>query len=455
MKNTLEDRIEQLSTEERKLFALKVKQLLTEKAVQSKSEPSKRLVAYVTTNGNFDSNQLKRSLKAKVPDYMVPSRIVEVDRFPVLPNGKIDKKALSRIAFSQVEQSIIKVQLPTNAVEKELLSIWQEVLGLTAIGIHDNFFEIGGDSILSIQVIAKARLAGMPLSPNHLFECQSISELARFILLKKQESKDRQADIGLKHLVAIRSKGSKPPLFCLHSGGTHFFFYNLFATHLDTDRPVYALQASQHEGEITFHQSVAEMAEDFIVEIKKVQPHGPYHFVSYCFNTAIGVEITRILSKNSEPANLIIADTMADYLSLFAPSRTTKRAAAFLERLKANPVKTVSSLIKNKAIEPLRETLKTLTSTGSEKIIQKLHNNHIKIYSNYDWRPFESRIQLLLTPKKDADFNNRVVDSWKNLANKGVNIVPVEGHHDSLFLAPTVEKTAASIETCMRDFENC
>ncbi len=455
MKNTVKDRVERLSIEERKLLALKVKQLLNERAVQSKSEVSKRLVAYVTTNSHFDSNQLNRSLKAKVPDYMIPSRIVKVDTFPVLPNGKIDKKALSRITLSQIEEGAAEVELPTNAVEKELLTIWQEVLGLSAIGIHDNFFEIGGDSILSIQVIAKARSAGIPLSPNHLFECQSIFELARFVLVKKQDSKDPQPDTKLKHLVAIRPKGSKPPLFCLHTGGTHFFFYNLLAAQLDIDRPVYALQASQHEGEITLHQSVPDMAKDFIVEIKKVQPHGPYHFVSYCFNTAIGLEITKILSENSESANLIIADTWADYLSLFAPSRTTKRVTAFLERFKKNPLRTVSELINSQAIEPLMETLKTISTSGTKKTIKKLHKNHIKIYRNYEWRPFEGRIHLLLTQEeKDLEFNKGLINSWEKLAKGGVNIVQVEGHHDSLFLAPSVEKTAESIEACMRDFEN-
>lgn len=454
MKNTVEDRIERLSIEERKLLALKVKQLLSEKAVQSKSEASKRLVAYVTASDNFDSKQLKRSLKAKVPGYMIPSRIVKVDRFPVLPNGKIDKKKLNRIVFSQEEESTEKIQAPTNAVERELLNIWQEVLGLNAIGIHDNFFEIGGDSILSIQVIAKARLAEMPLSPNHLFEYQSISELARFVSVKKQESKDLQADIELKHLVAIRSKGTKPPLFCLHSGGTHFFFYNQFATHLDTDRPVYALQASQHEGEIILHQSVNEMASDFIVEIKKVQPRGPYHFISYCFNAAVGFEITKLLGQNSESVNLIIVDTMADYLSLFALSRTAKRTSAFFERIKKNPIVTIKGIIEDKVITPLRSKFGAITSTKSEKIVRKLHNNHIKIYRRYVWRPYESRIQLLLTQKEDIEFNKMVVNSWEKLTNEGVNVVPVEGDHDSLFLAPTVEKTAASIETCMKEFES-
>ena len=227
MKNTLEDRIERLSIEERSLLAQKVKQLLSEKALQSKSEASKRLVAYVTASDNFDVNQLKRSLSTKVPDYMIPSRIVKVDKFPVLPNGKIDKKALSHVAFSQVEERILKLHPPTNAVEKELVIIWQEVLGLSAIGINDNFFEIGGDSILSIRVIAKARSLGMSLSANQLFEHQTIAVLAAVINSQKVDAEAEVSIEKFEHLVTISEKGSKPPLFCLHSGGSHFFFYNL------------------------------------------------------------------------------------------------------------------------------------------------------------------------------------------------------------------------------------
>ena len=438
------------------------KVLMTESSVkdtiamvlESDSKSAQSLVAYVVANGNFDVDAVKRSLKSKIPDYMIPSRLIVVDTFPELPNAKIDMKALRDLANSKAANEPDNNTAPTNAMEKKLVAIWQDVLNFDPIGIHDNFFEIGGDSILSIQVIAKARASGMELSPNEFFEYQTIAELADFAWSKNGESKNIKNTDIFKHLVRIRATGSKPPLFCLHSGGSHFFFYNLLAESLPFDRSVYAVQASGHEGEPILHNSVADMARDFIGEIKKVQPHGPYHFLSYCFNTAIGVEIVRILERESESANLIIADTMADYLNMFAPSRTKKRILALLGRLKVDPIKTVTGFLKSKIILPLNKKILDIKSSGSQRTIRRLHNNHLKVYSSYTWVPVEGRIQLLLTEKPDIEFNTLLIASWEKLAKKGVNVVPVNGNHDSLFLAPIVERTAESIELCMQNFEN-
>lgn len=420
---------------------------------ESHSEGTQRLVAYVLANDNFDADTVKRSLKIKVPDYMIPSRLIVVYTFPVLPNAKIDLKALRDMGKSRDGNEPDKDAAPTNAIEKKLVAIWEDVLNFSPIGIHDNFFEIGGDSILSIQVIAKARASHMLLSPNQFFEYQTIAELADFTMSTTREAKKPEKTDVFKHLVPIRATGSKPPLFCLHSGGSHFFFYNIFAGYLPSDRPVYALQASGHEGKPTLHKSVAEMATDFIVEIKKVQPKGPYHFLSYCFNTAIGLEIVRILERESESANLIIADTMADYLRMFAPSRTKIRTMALLGRLKVDPITTVLAFIESKMILPVNKKLKDITSSGSQRTIRRLHNNHIKIYTGYTWRPIEGRIQLLLTEKPDIEFNTKLIASWEKLAKKGVNVVPVKGNHGNLFLAPTAEITAQNTALCMQKFE--
>ncbi|WP_175455345.1 non-ribosomal peptide synthetase [Pricia antarctica] len=420
---------------------------------ESDSESSRRLVAYIVVNEAYDADVVKRSLKSKIPDYMIPSRLIVVDSFPVLPNAKIDIKALRDLGKSKDQKEPDKDALPTNAIEKKLVGIWEDVLNFAPIGIHDNFFEIGGDSILSIQVIAKARASGMLLSPNQFFEYQTIAELADYTKSKNRESKKGEKTDVFKHLVLIRATGSKPALFCLHSGGSHFFFYNLFAEYLPSDRPVYAVQASGHEGEPTLHKSVAEMATDFIGEIKKVQPNGPYHLLSYCFNTAVGLEIVRILERESESANLIVADTMADYLSMFAPSKTGIRTLALLERLKVNPISTVLGFMKSKVVVPLSKKLKDISSSGNQRTIRRLHNNHIKIYSRYTWRPVESRVQLLLTQKTDIEFNTMLIASWEKLAKKGVDVVPVKGNHGSLFLAPTAETTAQSTSLCMQKFE--
>ncbi|KKM64556.1 hypothetical protein LCGC14_1500190, partial [marine sediment metagenome] len=438
------------------------KVLLSESTIQntvamvheSDSDGSKLLLAYVVPNGNFDADAVKRSLKCKIPDYMIPSRFIVVDAFPILPNAKVDMKALRDLGKSRDVTQTDKDAEPTNSTEKILVAIWQDVLNFSPIGIHDNFFEIGGDSILSIQVIAKARASGVSFSPNEFFEYQTIAELSDFATSKKGESKKAETRYSFKHLVPIRETGSKPPLFCLHSGGTHFFFYNLFAEHLPSDRPVYAVQASGHEGKPILHNSVAEMAKDFIEEIKQVQPQGPYHFLSYCFNTAIGIEIVRILERESKATNLIVADTMADYLSMFAAARTQIRTTALLGRLKSDPIKTVVNFIKSKMFKPLSKKVKDITSSGSERTIRQLHNNHIQIYKSYTWNSVEGRVNLLLTPKPDMEFNSKLINSWDKIAKQGVNVIQVNGNHDSLFLAPTVEITANSMEQCMQKFEN-
>ncbi|MGP1384409.1 MAG: amino acid adenylation domain-containing protein [Thainema sp.] len=145
-----------------------------------------RLVAYVVparqsntspgtfTNRSTDELDLRHYLAEKLPDYMVPTAIVQLRAFPLTANGKIDRQALPVPPTQRAEQAVA----PRTPAEQILTEIWQQLLGVDAVGIHDNFFELGGDSILSIQAIAKANQAGLQLTPRQLFEHQTIAALA-------------------------------------------------------------------------------------------------------------------------------------------------------------------------------------------------------------------------------------------------------------------------------------
>lgn len=140
---------------------------------------SKRLVGYAVANSAPPPGvaELRDFLKASLPDYMIPSTIVLLDEMPLTPNGKIDLKALpdpDRLRAAS-EQTLSE---PTNETERRLAKIWSEVLGQKAIGIHDNFFEAGGDSILSILIIARAKQAGIHITPRQVFQYSTIAELA-------------------------------------------------------------------------------------------------------------------------------------------------------------------------------------------------------------------------------------------------------------------------------------
>ncbi|MFM6106645.1 MAG: amino acid adenylation domain-containing protein, partial [Sphaerospermopsis kisseleviana] len=137
----------------------------------------KRLVAYIAISDNFiTSNQVREFLKQKLPDYMVPSAFVTLETLPLTPNGKIDKKALP--TPDEIAPSTAYVA-PTTEIEEIFTKIWQELLLKEKVSIHDNFFEIGGDSILSIQVVSRAKNLGIQITPKQIFQNQTIAELAR------------------------------------------------------------------------------------------------------------------------------------------------------------------------------------------------------------------------------------------------------------------------------------
>jgi amino acid adenylation domain-containing protein/non-ribosomal peptide synthase protein (TIGR01720 family) len=136
-----------------------------------------RLVAYVVAAGEAPAiEDLRAFLSKLLPEHMVPALFVPLAALPLSPNGKVDRKALPAPAAPVPAASAREV--PRNAREELLAEIWRGALGLEQVGIHDNFFQLGGDSILSIQVVTRARKAGLLITPRQLFENQTIAELA-------------------------------------------------------------------------------------------------------------------------------------------------------------------------------------------------------------------------------------------------------------------------------------
>lgn len=147
--------------------------------VAREDEPDqKRLVAYVVANVEPPTtSELRRFLKEKLPEYMVPATFVMLEALPRLPNGKVDRRALpmSDQARATLDTAFVAPRTP---IEKILAEIWSEVLGITPIGVYDNFFDLGGDSILSLRIVAKANQVGLSMVPMQIFQHQTIAALA-------------------------------------------------------------------------------------------------------------------------------------------------------------------------------------------------------------------------------------------------------------------------------------
>ncbi|HEX6719149.1 MAG TPA: amino acid adenylation domain-containing protein [Pyrinomonadaceae bacterium] len=156
---------------------------------------TKHLVAYVVPEQQQGPtvSDLRQFLRERLPDYMLPTAFVVVDRLPLTPAGKIDRNALPSPGPARPELAT-RYESPRTFVEQTLADLWSQVLGLQQVGIHDNFFDLGGDSILSLQIITRAKQFGFRLTPRQVFEQQSIARLA--ILIESTQQQAHETDIG-------------------------------------------------------------------------------------------------------------------------------------------------------------------------------------------------------------------------------------------------------------------
>ncbi|GHH09290.1 non-ribosomal peptide synthetase [Streptomyces lanatus] len=156
----------------------------------------RRLVAYVVPSAEPDdgtSESLRRAVAAVLPDYMVPSAFIPVDGFPLTLNGKLDTAALPAPSRSAGPAA----QPPRNQVESKLATLFAEVLGLDTVGVHDSFFALGGDSIVSMRLVSQARAAGLAISPRDVFERPTIAELAERAGPTEHRASDPDPDAGV------------------------------------------------------------------------------------------------------------------------------------------------------------------------------------------------------------------------------------------------------------------
>ncbi|MES2733434.1 MAG: non-ribosomal peptide synthase/polyketide synthase [Bacteroidota bacterium] len=162
--------------------------------VRADSNGNKRLVGYVIPAGAFNREGILAALSERLPEYMVPSMLVCLDSFPLMANGKIDKKALpDPDASTMVSEAYVA---PRNEIEQTLAEIWQDVLGIEQIGIHDNFFQLGGDSIIIIQIVSRARRSGYQLQVGDLFDYQTIATLYTVLSVRTGISAVTSVDQG-------------------------------------------------------------------------------------------------------------------------------------------------------------------------------------------------------------------------------------------------------------------
>jgi amino acid adenylation domain-containing protein len=286
----------------------------------------KRLVAYFELRPGTLANlgDLKTHLAKSLPDYMIPSIFVPLEKLPLTPNGKIDRNALPAPAGQHIEIDGGYVA-PRDPLEQALARIWAKVLKVKRVGVRDNFFDLGGHSLTAVRMLAEVqKLAGKNLPLATLFQASTVESFAE--LLRRDGWTPSWSS-----LVPIQPLGQKPLLFLVHGAEGNVLLYRQLSQYLGTDQPVYGLQSKGLGGDGSLNVTVEDMASQYVKEIRTVQPHGPYFLGGYCLGGTIAFEMAQQLSAMGEPVGLVMM--LGAYNQAVARSFVLKGAVHFIQNL--------------------------------------------------------------------------------------------------------------------------
>jgi amino acid adenylation domain-containing protein len=410
----------------------------------------KRLVAYIVAENNVPTvKELRQFLELTLPQYMIPSHFVILERFPLTPNGKVDRRALP---VPELETSTENFIAPRNELEQKLAKIWQSVLNLETISVQDNFFELGGHSLLAATLSAKLEhtfKSKLPLAM--LFQMPTIEQQANFF---EQQTNNK----SWSPLASIQSKGTKPPLFLFQGVG----IYYPLSSHLGEDQPVYGLSIEMIDDSTHWFDKIEELVALYIKEIKTVQPQGPYYFGGISFGGMIALEAAQqLLAQGEQVALLALFDTWKSkaYISYpvyqkllihwrqFAQSGFKYLFSSYNRR--KNKSRKVQTLPPN--------NLMSNVSGKNHRQLSQVTQTYLKARENYVPQVYSGKITLFKSMETAkmvdlGDFDAQL--GWGALAAGGLDIIDVPGDHLGILREPCVAMLAQELKACMDKCSN-
>ena len=277
-----------------------------EAVVLVREDGEKSLVAYIVAADKeaLSSQEMRQYLQQKLPAYMVPATVVQLESLPLLSSGKVDRRALPapEAVKSTGEETFVAPKL---LIHQQLVQMWEELLDARSIGIRDNFFYLGGHSLLAARLVDHIEHTfGKRIALSTLFSGPTIERLA--------EALQQQEQVGVRtSLLPVQVGGSRRPLFFLHGDWTGGAFYCFtLARVLGPDQPFYVLEPYKFSGIQTL-PSFEEIAAAHIESMRAVQPRGPYQLAGFCNGGLLAYEMARQLEAAGE---------QVDFLGLINPS---------------------------------------------------------------------------------------------------------------------------------------
>jgi amino acid adenylation domain-containing protein len=423
--------------------------------VTREDEPgNKRLVAYVVRSAAdaVSRNDLHDFLVGRLPRYMVPGAFTFLETLPLSPNGKVDRRALP-VPDAGSSDGVGRIFAPRDKWEAQLHTIWQNVLGRSAIGVTDDFFAIGGHSLLAVQMIDKVKsIFGIDVPLTSLFEAPTIEKLAHVL-------RDGIPVRQWPTLVPVRQSGTKPPLFFVARPNVNALGYAILTWHLGADTPVYVLQSQRREQTIKPYsqQEYEEIAAEYISAMRGVRPNGPYYLGGMCEGAHIAFEMIRQLEAQSVDVRLLaILDT-------WAQENTRRRWVWRFENYRGVAVK----ILRRGPREWKRALARRFTAVASPiaRVVSSRNSSNCeapsgpaseywvqRYFPGKDWVPPRIGAKIVVFRIKKQPIW-RVSDpsmGWSCRTTGDTDIRVVPGDHFTIIREPYVQQVAAALAECLK-----
>jgi amino acid adenylation domain-containing protein len=388
-----------------------------------------------------------------LPPFMVPDEFIGLEKFPLTPNGKIDRKLLPKPELRQRVAGSYG-ELPATENEKLVAAIWREALGLENLKVNDDFFELGGHSLLAMKVmIAIEKQTGKRLPLATLFDNSTVAKIAL-------QLEDDKPEVPWDCMVPIRTSGSKNPIFLVHGGGMNILMFKSLSDYFDADQPVYGIQALGLNKETEVPKSIEEIVKKYIDEILLIDQHGPYTIVGYSLGGILVYEIARQLKAlGKEMAMVGVIDTYASTGEdltettqiLKKITRQFNKVPFFAKSFFKNPKETISyqkTILKRKFQSALHtEILDTPFELADYEM--SIYKQYSEALSRYRLVADDIAVTLFRARKRLYYLDDNEYLGWRSYARKGVSVWDVAGDHKTFLYPPHDKELVEVIRSAM------